>query len=80
MGLGTTLARLRRDQILDALERSGWRTTHAAKALEIHSRTLKREMQVFGVTRPASIPARRSRPRATEFRKVAPWTWEAIAP
>jgi DNA-binding NtrC family response regulator len=78
MGLGTTLARLRRDQILDALERSGWRTTHAAKALEIHSRTLKQEMQAFGLTRPAT--ARRSRPRATEFRKVAPWTWEAIAP
>jgi len=82
--LGNTMAKLRRDSTLALLEAHGWGTTKAAKAGGMSERTLRARMKAYGLTRPAHVPApKRGRPkrkRATEFRKVADWTWEAIAP
>jgi DNA-binding NtrC family response regulator len=75
--LGLTLSRFERERVLGHLEAHGWKIRASAHAAGMSERTLRRRMVDFKLASPRRWRGLDTQPR---FRKVAPWTWEAVTP
>jgi DNA-binding NtrC family response regulator len=80
--LGRTLAQFEKERLVILLEAHAWNTTATARSTGLTVDAIREGMKRHGLQRPRRPRKSRSRrgPRATEFRKIADWTWEAVPP
>jgi hypothetical protein len=80
VSLGRTQLRIERDALSELLTKYAWHVPIAAHAWGVSESYLYTRIHFHGLKRPPKAKVARppKKIRATEFRKVGPWTWEAV--